>query len=277
VQGYSRVNKNEKIQKILLSKASSVACTHLYCSRAETAVARTHYMSTGSGKDAIQAFVQKFPFIYSRLKIFLKPSWSWHSWKKHLPSPSENIVVNLGAGTAILDPEIINVDFVSFPHVDILADFSSDLPIREKSVDAAISISVLEHLSDPKKATHQAAKILRPGGIFYVVVPFLYPDHGAPNDYSRWTLSGLKLLLQDSFEIKDSGSLGGPFGVIVLALSHAFARLFCFGSGALYSFLNFSGMAVLAPIKFLDLLLEWLPFNSIFCPAIYVIAVRRGE
>jgi SAM-dependent methyltransferase len=181
-------------------------------------------------------------------------------------------VINLGAGTTVLDPDMINVDMVAFAHIDIVADFSRPLPIRSDSVDAVVSISVFEHLSQPAFAAAEVARILKPGGTFYLATPLLYPFHGAPCDYTRWTLPGLGALLGDAFEIRRSGSRGGPMGVVILALAHAMAQIFSFGSHRAYSLVNFSVMGLLAPLKLLDLLLAVLPFNTTLCPGLFVTA-----
>ncbi len=192
-----------------------------------------------------------------------------------MPDAGARTVVNLGAGTTRLHDQMINVDFAAFPHIDIVADFSEPLPIRSGSVDAVLSISVFEHLEKAPAAVAEVARILKPGGVFYLATPFLYPFHGAPCDYTRWSLPGIRALLGDEFEIIASGSRGGAMGVVVLALSHAAGQMLCFGSSRLYSLVNFSCLGLLAPLKLLDLLLGRLPFNANLCPGLYVTARKR--
>jgi hypothetical protein len=51
--------------------------------------------------------------------------------------------------------------------------------------------------------------MLRPGGHFLIIVPFLLKVHGYPEDCTRWTDSGLRWLLEDAgFEIETIGSWG---------------------------------------------------------------------
>jgi SAM-dependent methyltransferase len=238
--------------------------------------ARQHYMSTESGSTGgIQAMVQRFPGLYALIKLYLMPTWSFKGWRAFTPDPGSHTVLNLGAGTTDLHPEMINVDFVKFPHIDIVADFSRNLPIRSGTIDAVVCQSVLEHLENPKTAVAEVERILKPGGLVYITTPFQYPFHGAPLDYYRWTLRGLQALLGPSFEVTASGNRGGAMGVIILSLGHALGQVCSFGSGTLYALVNFGVMGILAPLKLIDLLLGFLPFNTVLCPSLYIVARKK--
>ncbi len=56
-----------------------------------------------------------------------------------------------------------------------------DLPFKEVSFDAVVSFDVLEHLTDPAKALSEIRRVLAPGGLFYLAVPY---------EGSLWTLHG---------------------------------------------------------------------------------------
>ena len=67
--------------------------------------------------------------------------------------------------------------------------------------DLIMANHVWEHLDRPYAATRNIFRMLRPGGWFWVAVPFFAPFHGAPVDCSRWTARGLKnLLVEGGFE-----------------------------------------------------------------------------
>ena len=61
--------------------------------------------------------------------------------------------------------------------------------------DLILANQVWEHVDRPYAATRNIFRMLRPGGWFWLAVPFLAPFHGAPVDCSRWTARGLKNLL----------------------------------------------------------------------------------
>jgi SAM-dependent methyltransferase len=64
--------------------------------------------------------------------------------------------------------------------------------------DLIMANQVWEHLDRPYAATRNILRMLRPGGWFWVAVPFFAPFHGAPVDCSRWTARGLKNLLVEA-------------------------------------------------------------------------------
>jgi len=66
---------------------------------------------------------------------------------------------------------------------------------RVLKFDVILANQVWEHLDRPYAATRNVYRMLRPGGWFWVAVPFFLPFHAAPVDCSRWSARGLKNLL----------------------------------------------------------------------------------
>lgn len=73
---------------------------------------------------------------------------------------------------------------------DIYGD-ASLLPIADESVDTVVILDVVEHLSRPREALGEIARVLRADGRLLLTMPFLYPIHDAPHDYQRFTAHGL--------------------------------------------------------------------------------------
>lgn len=65
--------------------------------------------------------------------------------------------------------EAIRRDFPSA--VTVVADCQRRLPYDDASFDRAIAIHVLEHLADLPVALEEIERLLRPGGVFAVVIP----------------------------------------------------------------------------------------------------------
>lgn len=78
-----------------------------------------------------------------------------------------------------------------YPGFDIQADA---LPER---FDLVIAEHVFEHLPWPARAVRNVLRMLRPGGRFLVVTPFLYRVHENPVDCTRWTETGLRYFLAE--------------------------------------------------------------------------------
>lgn len=76
---------------------------------------------------------------------------------------------------------------------DVYGD-ASRLPLRARSVDVVLMFSVLEHLADPQAALDRIREVLKPRGLLVMEVPFLYPLHDRPRDFSRFTSHGFEQL-----------------------------------------------------------------------------------
>lgn len=81
-----------------------------------------------------------------------------------------------------------------YPDFDICAGplAGEDGPV---TVDLIIADQVWEHLDRPYRATQNVLQSLRPGGWFFVAVPFFVPLHAAPVDNTRWSARGLRNFL----------------------------------------------------------------------------------
>lgn len=94
--------------------------------------------------------------------------------------------------------EYIGVDWAQSLHelsADVVTDLNEPLPFADQSVDTIVSISVLEHLSEPQALLAEAYRILGSGGNLIVQVPFQWKVHEAPYDYFRYTRYGLDHVL----------------------------------------------------------------------------------
>jgi SAM-dependent methyltransferase len=81
-------------------------------------------------------------------------------------------------------------------------DDVEDLKFPAASFHAAVCWSVLEHVPHPQKAISELHRVLEPGGLIWIQVPFLFPYHESPNDYWRVSPEGLRLWMAGFDEIK---------------------------------------------------------------------------
>ncbi len=88
-----------------------------------------------------------------------------------------------------------------YPAYDICAGPYRDEAGSVLKFDLILANQVWEHLDRPYGATRNVLEMLRPGGHFWVAVPFFIPFHAAPQDCSRWSARGLKnLLIEAGFQ-----------------------------------------------------------------------------
>ena len=62
-------------------------------------------------------------------------------------------------------------------------------------------------------------RVLKPGGRLILSVPFIYNQHGAPNDYRRFSIYGVKTIFEPNYEIleiKSQGGIGSTIGILFL-------------------------------------------------------------
>ena len=76
-----------------------------------------------------------------------------------------------------------------------------DLKFEDNSFDAAVCISILEHVTHPQKAVQELHRVLKHGGIIWIQVPFCFYYHAHPGDYWRVSPEGLRIWMEDFDEI----------------------------------------------------------------------------
>ena len=78
----------------------------------------------------------------------------------------------------------INPDFIIKPN--------EKFPISSNTFDICLMFNLLEHIYNWDDIFLEAERVLKNGGDLLILIPFLYPIHGAPNDYKRVTDQYLK-------------------------------------------------------------------------------------
>ena len=65
------------------------------------------------------------------------------------------------------------------------------------NVELVYAISVFEHLAKPWIASQNIQTILKGGGLLFIAVPWVWRYHPYPDDYFRYSFSGIKSLFPD--------------------------------------------------------------------------------
>jgi SAM-dependent methyltransferase len=197
-----------------------------------------------------------FPRIYwPKLRIF----WEYliDKYTAHLP-----LVVQVGSGNHRINGTIVNIDIFDFPEVDLIADCTR-LPYADGTVDAVLSMTVLEHLEHADLFLAEAYRVLKPGGTILCGAPFIYGFHASPHDYYRWTRAGLQSFHEKAgFRTVELHPMGGPTASLILILQEWLAMLLSFNIGFLYYAWLFFFSIALIPLKILDVVMVHHRFAS---------------
>lgn len=234
------------------------------CIEREGVFACSAGISTGES-DPAKRFMRRWPRLYEFLlwittNIYFYGLSPEGAIRRAFPDGSQRIILNLGSGTSDFGAGVINVDLAPFPGVQVVAD-AINLPFRDASLDMIISESLLEHVPRPEKAIEEMRRVLKPGGFVYIEMPFLHPFHGSPNDYTRFTLEGLRQGFA-GFRVLDAGARAGPVTTLVVQLAYILAVLFSFRSWKLYALLAHFFFVILSPLKIFDQISRLFPAYS---------------
>jgi SAM-dependent methyltransferase len=80
---------------------------------------------------------------------------------------------------------------------DLLWD-GSEMPLENASIDTGFSTEVLEHVPTTDIFLKEIHRVLKPGGVFFFTVPYLWPLHDKPHDEYRFTPFSLRRHLQEA-------------------------------------------------------------------------------
>jgi len=133
------------------------------------------------------------------------------------------MLVDIGCGDmsyrSIFEPEVIKYIGIDLPgnnQPDIFVDSSGMIPLRNCCADVVLSTQVLEHVDDPLRCLKEYHRILRPEGLLILSTHGYWAFHPCPEDYWRWTGSGLNMLCkQADFQIV---KLNGLMGLLPTSL-----------------------------------------------------------
>jgi SAM-dependent methyltransferase len=82
-----------------------------------------------------------------------------------------------------------------YSSLDVLADLEN-LPFADGTFDAALNVTVLEHVRRPEKVLSEIARVLAPGASLLLAIPQEWEVHQAPHDFFRYTRYGAAWLLE---------------------------------------------------------------------------------
>ncbi|MCH8337797.1 MAG: class I SAM-dependent methyltransferase [Chloroflexi bacterium] len=105
--------------------------------------------------------------------------------------------LNVGSGGSDLHTRVVNLDRKASEVTDCVGD-ALKLPFGNGSFRLVLSQETMEHVADPFQAVREMQRVLGANGILYLQVPFVLGYHPDPEDYWRFTHSGLRRLIEQA-------------------------------------------------------------------------------
>lgn len=128
----------------------------------------------------------------------------------------DGLLLDCGSGLRrIYRPQVVNLEVIRNATTDVLG-VGEELPFKDNSFDAAFSLAVLEHVKDPFACARELARVLKPGGTLYCVVPFLQPFHAFPHHYYNMTHEGLANLFEGHLDIERQEIIGSGHPIFTI-------------------------------------------------------------
>ncbi|HNQ69105.1 MAG TPA: class I SAM-dependent methyltransferase [Bacteroidales bacterium] len=119
--------------------------------------------------------------------------------------------------------------------------------------DSILCTEVLEHVENYSNVVDEFKILLKPNGYLLLTTPFVWPVHGHPQDYRRFTQNGIeKMLSEKGFKILKTIRTSNYYETIIqLILFHVFSKL-----QSRFIFCNFVVSLFLSPLTIFGLFLS---------------------
>lgn len=94
------------------------------------------------------------------------------------------------------------------------------IPYPANTFDVVIATEVLEHVQSTERLLEEMKRVLKPKGKIFLTMPFVWPEHGIPYDFQRYTSYKHKdILIKQGFKKITIQGTTGVFGTCGQLLS----------------------------------------------------------
>jgi SAM-dependent methyltransferase len=160
-------------------------------------------------------------------------------------------------------------------HADLYYDGLS-FPVQDLSFDGVLCSQVFEHVFTPARFMGEIHRVLKPGGILVLAVPFSWDEHEQPYDYARYSSFGLKAALETAGFVVEEQRKTMADARALFQLFNAYLYKVTLTKHPRLNQLIWSGL--LAPVSLAGILAGWiLPENRDFYLDNIVLARKRSE
>jgi SAM-dependent methyltransferase len=125
-------------------------------------------------------------------------------------------------------------DFDAMADLNYVIGCNSRVDERDQTFDLILSTQVAEHVTSATDYFAECHRLLKPGGRLICTTHGIYPDHGCPYDFQRWTADGLKRDLETAgFSVAEMKKLTTNARALMYFLQR-FSGWFDSSSGGIY-------------------------------------------
>lgn len=143
-------------------------------------------------------------------------------------------VLDVGCGVKPYYPffaaatEYVGVDVKENSEADLTGDVEQ-LPVPDGSFDVVLCTQVLEHVADPALAARELHRVTAPGGRVLASTHGVMLYHPNPEDYWRWTHTGLEKLFRDNgdwahVEVEPGAGTTAALALLLAQFVHLLAK-----------------------------------------------------
>lgn len=139
-------------------------------------------------------------------KGFVRGVWATHNDSRPIRAAigevlgeldEDDLGLNIGCGETTFHPQVLGVDLHPGSCAHCIAD-GLRLPFKASAFRVVLSQEFVEHVQDPVRAVQEMARVLLPGGLLYLQAPFVIGYHPGPDDFWRFSHTGIQRLVECS-------------------------------------------------------------------------------
>lgn len=188
-------------------------------------------------------------------------------------------LVDYGCGLmpykSLINPYVrqyIGVDIGKNPEAQVQIKPGQKLPLKTESVGAVLSTQVLEHVDTVDLYLAESFRIVKQGGYLFLSTHGVWPYHEHPQDYRRWTRSGLVYEIERAgFSILEVKPILNPYSATIqfqmLLMAEVLSSKGIVGRFCLH-FLSMFG-------NFLIVVLQIFSYKNASDAAVFIIAAQK--
>jgi SAM-dependent methyltransferase len=152
----------------------------------------------------------EIPQTWDNISMYVMRTCIWNAVQECAPKFSGHLL-DVGCGRKPYRQFLLNNKFITeYTGLDIATaityedgikpDFTWDgitMPFNDNSFDTVMATEVLEHCPDPHLVINEIKRVLKPGGLIFFTVPFLWNLHEVPHDEYRYTPFALQRIFKE--------------------------------------------------------------------------------